>query len=253
MTSTDFLRMDALTENADVNGGGWSDQETLLLLEALELYGDNWNEIAEHVATKSKAQCILHFIRLPIEDPFLEDMEAAHSALTVQPSAAVVSKNQSTSPLRDKGDPAKATQNESHSSSEPPEALSSTPVQDPSVPLLKSKKDRPDQSGSEERKPSSTKTEGGEESDVSNVIRKAKDSSDVHPLRAVSESTGCAGSGGLIAFVEAGNPVMTQVTLPFISMGHYEPLRVSHVKILLDLFSVWSAFDSRHIHPVLWK
>lgn len=80
MVSTDFMRMD-VTEAANANGGGWTDQETLLLLEALELYGDNWNEIAEHVATKSKSQCILHFIRLPVEDPFLEDMETPGTSL----------------------------------------------------------------------------------------------------------------------------------------------------------------------------
>lgn len=74
MVSTDFMRMD-VTEAANENGVGWTDQETLLLLEALELYGENWTEIAEHVATKSKSQCILHFVRLPVEDPFLEDME----------------------------------------------------------------------------------------------------------------------------------------------------------------------------------
>jgi len=76
MMSTDFMRMD-VTEAADAKGEGWTDQETLLLLEALELYGDNWNEIAEHVATKSKSQCILHFIRLPIEDPFLDDTDTS--------------------------------------------------------------------------------------------------------------------------------------------------------------------------------
>lgn len=55
-----------------VSSGKWTDQETLLLLEALELYKENWNEIAEHVATKTKAQCILHFLQMPIEDTFLD-------------------------------------------------------------------------------------------------------------------------------------------------------------------------------------
>ncbi|CAK9315878.1 unnamed protein product [Citrullus colocynthis] len=71
MSSSDFILM----ESAGVpgaSGGKWTDQETLLLLEALELYKENWNEIAEHVATKTKAQCILHFIQMPIEDTFLE-------------------------------------------------------------------------------------------------------------------------------------------------------------------------------------
>ena len=33
---------------------GWSDQELLLLLEGVELYGDSWADIAEHVGTKSQ-------------------------------------------------------------------------------------------------------------------------------------------------------------------------------------------------------
>ena len=41
----------------------------------MEIYNENWNEIAEHVGTKSKAQCILHFLRLPMEDGLLENME----------------------------------------------------------------------------------------------------------------------------------------------------------------------------------
>ncbi|KAH7307654.1 hypothetical protein KP509_22G071000 [Ceratopteris richardii] len=71
VTSTDFILMDAATDASC--GDGWSEQETLLLLEALEMFGDNFSEIAEHVASKTKAQCILHFIRLPIEDQFLDD------------------------------------------------------------------------------------------------------------------------------------------------------------------------------------
>ncbi|XP_061363567.1 SWI/SNF complex subunit SWI3D-like [Gastrolobium bilobum] len=71
MSSLDFILMEP-AEVAGVSGGKWSDQETLLLLEALELYKENWNEIAEHVGTKSKAQCILHFVQMPIEDTFVD-------------------------------------------------------------------------------------------------------------------------------------------------------------------------------------
>lgn len=53
----------------------WSDQETLLLLEGLELHRDRWADIAEHVGTKSQVQCILHFLQLPIEDEFLDELE----------------------------------------------------------------------------------------------------------------------------------------------------------------------------------
>ncbi|GAV73735.1 Myb_DNA-binding domain-containing protein/ZZ domain-containing protein/SWIRM domain-containing protein [Cephalotus follicularis] len=71
MFSSDFILMEP-AEAPGLSGGKWTDQETLLLLEALELYKENWNEIAEHVATKTKAQCILHFVQMPIEDTFLD-------------------------------------------------------------------------------------------------------------------------------------------------------------------------------------
>lgn len=74
MTSADFILMEP-AEGPGASGGSWTDQETLLLLEALELFGENWNEIAEHVATKTKTQCMLHFIQMPIEDPFLDDKD----------------------------------------------------------------------------------------------------------------------------------------------------------------------------------
>ncbi|KAL7118800.1 hypothetical protein ACP275_02G024200 [Erythranthe tilingii] len=69
MSPSDFILMEP-AEAGGVSGGNWTDQETLLLLEAIEIFKDNWSEIAEHVATKTKAQCILHFVQMPIEDAF---------------------------------------------------------------------------------------------------------------------------------------------------------------------------------------
>nr|NVI75838.1 moira [Cucujiformia] len=54
----------------------WTEQETLLLLEGLEMYKDDWNKVCEHVGSRTQDECILHFLRLPIEDPYLEDPEA---------------------------------------------------------------------------------------------------------------------------------------------------------------------------------
>merc|ERR1719422_1999957 len=59
----------------------WTPQETLLLLEALEMYKDDWNKVCEHVGSRTQDECILHFLRLPIEDPYLEDPEAGGGAL----------------------------------------------------------------------------------------------------------------------------------------------------------------------------
>lgn len=75
MATVDFVRTDASKDAGDADGNNWTDEETLLLLEALEIYNDNWNEIAEHVGTKSKAQCILHFIRLPMEEGLLDNID----------------------------------------------------------------------------------------------------------------------------------------------------------------------------------
>ncbi|CEF61063.1 SANT/Myb domain and SWIRM domain and Homeodomain-like and Winged helix-turn-helix DNA-binding domain and SANT domain-containing protein [Strongyloides ratti] len=54
-------------------GKEWSDQETLLLLEGLELYRDDWNKVSDHVSTRSQYECILKFLQLPIKDSFLDD------------------------------------------------------------------------------------------------------------------------------------------------------------------------------------
>ncbi|CAL8137910.1 unnamed protein product [Orchesella dallaii] len=59
----------------------WTEQETLLLLEALEMYKDDWNKVCEHVGTRTQEECILHFLRLPIEDPYLDDPAAGGGAL----------------------------------------------------------------------------------------------------------------------------------------------------------------------------
>jgi SWI/SNF related-matrix-associated actin-dependent regulator of chromatin subfamily C len=69
-SSGDFIRMEE--PNVDIESNDWTDQETLLLLEGLEMYQEDWNKVAEHVGTRDAKQCILQFLKLPIEDPYLE-------------------------------------------------------------------------------------------------------------------------------------------------------------------------------------
>jgi chromatin structure-remodeling complex subunit RSC8 len=80
--TSDFIK---LSKNQDIQQ--WSEQEVLLLLEGIEMFGtyesttangsinansnSQWDKIAEHVATKSREQCIMKFIQLPIEDKYL--------------------------------------------------------------------------------------------------------------------------------------------------------------------------------------
>ncbi|CAA3009905.1 SWI SNF complex subunit SWI3C [Olea europaea subsp. europaea] len=73
-SSLDFVKVSYTNNYGDADGDNWSDQETLLLLEGMQMYNENWNQIAEHVGTKSKAQCILHFVRLPLGGSSLENI-----------------------------------------------------------------------------------------------------------------------------------------------------------------------------------
>ena len=80
-SSLDFQIVDGMKDRSDTDGDRWTDQETLLLLEGIEKFNDNWNHIAGHVGTKSKAQCIQHFVRLPVEDGLLENIEVPEASL----------------------------------------------------------------------------------------------------------------------------------------------------------------------------
>lgn len=63
----------------------WTEAETASLLEAIELYKDDWHKVCEHVKGRSQDECILHFLRLPIEDPFLVEDETTGPAIDYQP------------------------------------------------------------------------------------------------------------------------------------------------------------------------
>ena len=73
MFSGDFVKLTSPTNGVHHTGDDdWSDQETLLLLEAIEMYDDDWNAIEEHVGSRTAQQCIRKFLELPIEDPYLQ-------------------------------------------------------------------------------------------------------------------------------------------------------------------------------------
>ncbi|KAG9302842.1 hypothetical protein G9A89_009619 [Geosiphon pyriformis] len=70
MYSGDFVKMCETPFN-HAQDNDWTDEEVLRLLEALEMFDEDWNQIADHVGTRTREQCILHFMQLPIEDPYL--------------------------------------------------------------------------------------------------------------------------------------------------------------------------------------
>ncbi|KAG5418268.1 RSC8 [Candida metapsilosis] len=96
-TSSDFVEFRQLAESQT-----WTEQEILLLLEGIEMFGtfestnalitagsninvnaqNQWNKIAEHVSTKTKEQCLTKFLQLPIEDKFLHKLIADNTPST---------------------------------------------------------------------------------------------------------------------------------------------------------------------------
>ncbi|KAF9467929.1 SWIRM-domain-containing protein [Collybia nuda] len=74
MFSGDFVKLTSAAAGVAQGSGNnddWTDQETLLLLEGVEMYDDDWSKIEEHVSTRTAQQCIRKFLELPIEDPYL--------------------------------------------------------------------------------------------------------------------------------------------------------------------------------------
>ncbi|KAF1802866.1 hypothetical protein V8B55DRAFT_1594929 [Mucor lusitanicus] len=69
-SSGDFLRVEA-DDTELMMDEAWTTQETLRLLEGVERFDDDWLMISEHVGSRSKEQCITHFLQLPINDEFL--------------------------------------------------------------------------------------------------------------------------------------------------------------------------------------
>ncbi|KAI8820763.1 SWIRM domain-containing protein [Fimicolochytrium jonesii] len=71
MYSGDFLKMDDTGPAKHASTDDWTEQETLLLLEGLELFDEDWNKVSDHVGTRTREQCITKFLQLPIEDPYV--------------------------------------------------------------------------------------------------------------------------------------------------------------------------------------
>ena len=41
--------------------------------QGLEMHRDNWNKVAQHMGTRTQDEAILHFLKLPLEDRYLEE------------------------------------------------------------------------------------------------------------------------------------------------------------------------------------
>jgi len=50
----------------------WTVEEEMLLVEGIEMYKDDWKAVSAYVKTKTVEQCVLHFLKMGIQDPLLE-------------------------------------------------------------------------------------------------------------------------------------------------------------------------------------
>ncbi|CAM1511103.1 Fc.00g086160.m01.CDS01 [Cosmosporella sp. VM-42] len=81
-TSNMYVKMENPTYTSILDRDApWTDAETLRLLEGLERFDDDWGEIADHVGTRTREECVLQFLQLDIEEKYL-DSEAPISAPT---------------------------------------------------------------------------------------------------------------------------------------------------------------------------
>ncbi|KAH9624672.1 hypothetical protein KSS87_001682 [Heliosperma pusillum] len=207
MSTSDFILMEP-AETSSASGGKWTDQETLLLLEALELFRENWNEIAEHVATKTKAQCILHFLQMPIEDGFLDGDETNDGVkVTAEPTLTT---NDASVP-KDNLDPSEDKMCEDN----PNEIGSGSGMDNSELSVTKSAKDDPEPSEKKtdtdvaQSASAHVETLNLEEADDGKLTQEKGDSVILKALMEAFDAVGWPVSPqDNLCFAEAGNSVM---------------------------------------------
>lgn len=81
--ASDFVKMEETAfESIPDRDAPWSSSEMVLLLEGLENYDDNWHQIADHVGTRTREECVQKFIQLGLNDEFdLDEIAGNTSAL----------------------------------------------------------------------------------------------------------------------------------------------------------------------------
>lgn len=73
--ASDFVKLEEKGHtNIPDRDAPWADSELVLLLEGLENFDDNWDQIASHVGTRTKEECVMKFLQLEIEDKYVEDV-----------------------------------------------------------------------------------------------------------------------------------------------------------------------------------
>nr|GMD27541.1 SWI/SNF complex subunit SWI3B [Ipomoea batatas] len=96
LNSSDFRRVE-LNEEVKTD---WTEKETLLLLEAVMHFGDDWKKIAGHVGGRSEKECVSRFIKLPFGEQLAGPPES-----TEVDSEQLPAKRMRLTPLADASNP----------------------------------------------------------------------------------------------------------------------------------------------------
>ncbi|KAJ2892572.1 hypothetical protein MKZ38_009603 [Zalerion maritima] len=70
--SSEFVRVDNPAYKPVDRDGKWSDAEIVRLLEGIERYDEDWGQIADHVGSRTREECVLQFLQMDIEGKYLE-------------------------------------------------------------------------------------------------------------------------------------------------------------------------------------
>lgn len=83
-TASDYVKLEQTQQDLST----WTDSELLLLLEGIEMFENDWDQISYHVGTRSKESCLAKFLQLPIEDPYLSKSQAKGPESTLKQALA---------------------------------------------------------------------------------------------------------------------------------------------------------------------
>ena len=82
--SSDFVKLEEPAHKTIPDKDApWTDSETLLLLEGLEAFDENWSQVASHVKTRTREECVMKFLQMEIQDKYIEDEPAYNNATSV--------------------------------------------------------------------------------------------------------------------------------------------------------------------------
>ncbi|EPE08341.1 swi snf complex protein [Ophiostoma piceae UAMH 11346] len=102
-TSAQYLRMENPTYSSALDrDAAWSDAELVRLLEAIERFDDDWGQVADHVGTRTREECVLQFLQLDIESKYLDSelpSESGPAGLSILGGSGGLPFNQADNPV----------------------------------------------------------------------------------------------------------------------------------------------------------